>query len=61
MSEFNLSKFIEDDDDVVDGKISPKYVKEFIRLLKEISFNDYGFSYGSMCVLIDKLAGEKLI
>jgi len=35
MTGFNLSKFVEDDDDIVDGKISTMFVKEFITRLRD--------------------------
>jgi len=36
-------------------------VKEFIQKLKQNTFEDIDFSWGGMVVMIDKLAGEKLL
>ena len=35
--------------------------KDFIRKLKDDCFEDINFSYGSMCVLIDKRAGPEFV
>jgi hypothetical protein len=58
--EFNLSNFVENDDDIEDGKVGTMFVKEFIKKLKEelYPFED---EHGQIAnPIIDKLAGDKL-
>jgi hypothetical protein len=58
-TEFNLSNFIEDDDDIKNGKINSKAVKEFIRLCEDNSEEINGKSYIKISTM-QRFAGDKL-